>query len=328
MAVSVVIPIYNIEKYLPKCLDSVCAQDGCVKEIILVNDGSTDGSLNICNEYAQKDGRIKIIDKQNGGTSAAVIDGVNAATCDYVGFVDADDYIEPNMFGELYDAIVNYNADIAICDYDDTDESGNRFGRRDFGIGTAGLYVKTDGKFDIPIFPKLSDGRYVSGMRWNKLYKRELLTSNIAFKKTDIRVGEDMALVLPVIMAANSIVYVDKCLYHYLQRSSSAVHTYIRKNLEDWKKINAVLREAAQTYGYKTENFGETELSFLIQNCLRRIHLSDMTKKQKKSEYAYIGRDSYVRKLFKQIPIRAPFKKKLVLTLLKCKLYGLLALVY
>ena len=117
MSVSIVIPVYNAEQYLRKCLDSVCAQSDCVKEIILVNDGSTDGSLNVCSEYAQKDGRIKIIDKQNEGTEQAIIDGVNATTGEYIGFVDSDDYIEPNMYSELFDCIKQSGADIAFCRY-------------------------------------------------------------------------------------------------------------------------------------------------------------------------------------------------------------------
>lgn len=326
MFVSVVIPIYNVENYLRKCLDSVCVQDGCVKEIILVNDGSTDGSLAICREYAQKDRRIKIIDKQNEGASAAVIDGVNEATCEYVGFVDSDDYIEPNMFRELYNGMVDHDADIVICDYDDADESGNRSGRRDFGIGYAGLHVKTDGKFDMPLTPKLCDKRYVTGMRWNKLYKRELLVNNIAFKKTDIRIGEDMALVLPVLMSASRVVYVKECLYHYVQRSGSIVHNYKRKNVADWQSANEILLDAAKEYDYKLEEFDDSRLCFLWQNCLRHVRRSDLTRSQKRAEYKYIGEFPSVARLLKTAKIVGSLKTRLTFKLLKYKLYGILAL--
>ena len=98
MEISVIVPVYNVEKFLPKCLDSLCAQAECVHEIILINDGSTDNSLNICRKYADKDARIRIIDQENKGLSATVRVGVKAATCEYIGFVDSDDYIEPDMF--------------------------------------------------------------------------------------------------------------------------------------------------------------------------------------------------------------------------------------
>lgn len=328
MEISVVIPIYNSEKYLSKCLDSVCAQSECVREIVLVNDGSTDGSLEICNEYAQRDERIKVIDKPNGGTAAAVIDGVNSTTCDYVGFVDADDFIEPNMFRELAGGIERYNADIAFCDYDVVDEKANTSNRRDFGIESGGLFVKEAGKFPIGILPTFAESRYLSASRWNKLFKRELLVNNIAFQDTGIRIGEDLALVMPVIMSATSVVYVKKCLYHYVQREGSAIHVYKKQNLHDWAAANEILNNAASTYRYEIDSFGETALLLLLQNCLRCIHRSDMTKKQKKVEYVYIGSDSKVRRLLKDTPIKAKLKKKFIFTMLKCKLYGLLALVY
>ena len=98
MDISVIVPVYNVEKYLPKCLDSLCAQADCVKEIILVNDGSTDNSDSICRKYAEKDSRIRIIEQENRGLSATVRVGVNAASCEYIGFVDSDDYVEPDMY--------------------------------------------------------------------------------------------------------------------------------------------------------------------------------------------------------------------------------------
>lgn len=326
--VGVVIPVYNVEKYLRRCLDSVCAQSDCVKEIILVNDGSTDGSLGICKEFAQKDGRIKIIDRENGGSASAVIDGVNAATCDCIGFVDSDDYIEPNMFRELYNALEQHNADVAFCDYDSSDENGNTFYRRDFGIERSGLYTKQDGSFPINIVPTFSDGKYITGFRWNKLFRRELLVNNIAFKKVDIRLGEDIALTLPVIMSANSIVYVKECLYHYVQRGDSIIHTYKSRNIDDWQSVNGILFDAAKEYDYKLSNCKEAQLCFLLHNCLSKLRHSDLGFSQKKAEYKHIGENASVGELLKTVKIVGGFKRKLIFGLLRHKQYGLLALIY
>lgn len=329
MNISVVIPVYNCEKYLSKCLDSVCAQADCVKEIILVNDGSTDNSLAICNEYAQKDSRIKIIDKENQGTEQAIIDGVNASSCEYIGFTDSDDNIEPNMFSSLAEAIKEYDADIVFCDYDDEDETGRRFHKRNFGVEKPGLYVKTDGKFGFSILPTLADSKYVAAMRWNKLYRRELLIGLPSFKNNGIRMGEDMALVVPAIMSAEKIVYVDKCLYHYLQRSDSIVHTYIRKNLDDWKKHVEIFSLAAEKYNYGGVNLEENAVGLLLQNCLKSIRRSGFSFNKRKQEYAYIGKDPDVRALLKKVNLaNAPGKKRLLLKLLKNKMFGLLAMVY
>lgn len=114
--VSVIIPVYNVEKYLRECLDSVINQTLNDLEIICINDGSTDGCLDILNEYASRDSRIRIINKENGGLSAARNDGIMQATGEYIGFVDSDDWISPDFYENLYSAAVKYKADIACGD--------------------------------------------------------------------------------------------------------------------------------------------------------------------------------------------------------------------
>ena len=115
--VSIIIPAYNIENYIEKTLDSVLDQTYDSLEIIVVNDGSKDNTAAIIDSYAQKDNRIKVIHKENGGVTSARLAGIAAATGDYIGFVDGDDYIEPNMFELLVNNAINYNADISHCGY-------------------------------------------------------------------------------------------------------------------------------------------------------------------------------------------------------------------
>jgi glycosyltransferase involved in cell wall biosynthesis len=115
--VSVVIPIYNVEKYLDEGIESIRRQTLEDLEIILVNDGSTDGSLNICREHAARDGRIKVIDKPNSGVSAARNAGIEAANGEYIGFVDPDDWAEPEMFEKMYGRAREINADVCMCNY-------------------------------------------------------------------------------------------------------------------------------------------------------------------------------------------------------------------
>lgn len=327
MDISIVIPVYNSEKFLPKCLDSVCAQSDCVKEIILVNDGSTDRSLDICNDYAQKDVRIKIINKQNQGVEQAIIDGVNATTGEYIGFVDSDDYIEPNMFTQLSDCIEKTDADIAFCRYDFVDSDYNFIRQRDMGIEN-GTFVKSDGRFPISLLPTLKDGRFISASRWNKLIARELLVNNIAFIGSGLRVGEDLTLIIPTAMSANRIVYTDKCLYHYVQRDNSLMHTYSKRNLTDWEKTVEILQKARDLYGYKFDNFSDNALALLFINCLVTLHHADMSRAQKKEEFKAIGNNLLVRKFLKEVKVETRFKKKIVFKLLKHKLYGLLSVVY
>ncbi|MDE6401105.1 MAG: glycosyltransferase, partial [Clostridiales bacterium] len=127
--ISIVVPVYNVEKYLAKCLASLCAQDGCVKEIVLINDGSTDNSLSVCREYADKDGRIKIIDQENQGLSAAVRTGVRNAKCEYIGFVDSDDFVEEEMFKRMFEEMTEHNADVVWCEYDRIGENGRNLSK-------------------------------------------------------------------------------------------------------------------------------------------------------------------------------------------------------
>ena len=113
--ISIVVPVYNVEEYLRKCIDSILSQKFKEFELILVNDGSEDESGVICNEYVIKDDRVKVIHKSNGGLSSARNAGIDLSRCDYIGFVDSDDWIDDDMFEKLYFAIEKEKCDMAIC---------------------------------------------------------------------------------------------------------------------------------------------------------------------------------------------------------------------
>ena len=115
--VSIIVPIYNVEKYLGRCLDSLLAQTLKNIEIIAVNDGSTDLSLKILKEYSIKDSRIKIINKPNGGVSSARNEGIQLASGEFIGFVDPDDWVDPEMYEDMVNHAKNEKADIVMCSY-------------------------------------------------------------------------------------------------------------------------------------------------------------------------------------------------------------------
>ena len=122
--ISVIVPIYNVEQYLYQCIDSIIAQTYTNLEIILVDDGSTDSSGEICDKYASVDCRIVVIHKKNGGLSEARNAGINVATGDYIGFVDSDDYIFPDTYRGMIEACENNNCEIAVCARDNFNENG------------------------------------------------------------------------------------------------------------------------------------------------------------------------------------------------------------
>lgn len=144
--ISVIVPVYNVKKYLPKCLDSIIAQSLKEIEIICVNDGSTDGSDKILNEYANKDNRIKIINRKNGGLSAARNTAIPYAKGKYIGFVDSDDYIEPAMYELMYYNAEHFASQMVICAVHKIDD-------------TTGIVFDDDPYYTLGYFPKTLDGK-------------------------------------------------------------------------------------------------------------------------------------------------------------------------
>lgn len=207
--VSVIVPVYNTERYLSKCLTSLLSQSLESIEIIIVNDGSPDNSQAVIDHFLQKSPeKIKSFNKENGGLGSARNFGIERATGDFIGFVDSDDYVKPDTFEKLYLKAVESAADLIVCDLEFVDDGGHVLGRS---------YVSTYDDFD------KSDKRYalVHGRTeaHNKLYKRDL------FLKTGIRYPqgwfEDYPATLLLIEAAEKIAYVDEALICYVQRSGS-----------------------------------------------------------------------------------------------------------
>lgn len=210
--ISVIIPVYNVEKYLVRCIDSVISQTYGKLEIILVDDGSTDQSGKMCDEYALRDDRIKVIHKQNGGLADARNAGLKIATGDYIGFVDSDDWIEPDMYERLYALCCENNLDLIaarFCEYIDDKDKDTLF-TNDFWV-TDGI-----GLLKINIF---GDEKYVvTNSVWDRLYKREIL-KDIWFPAG--RKYEDICFSAEVFLRAERCGYLDAKLYHYTIRNDS-----------------------------------------------------------------------------------------------------------
>ena len=207
--ISVIIPVYNVEKYLEKCIKSVISQEYKNLEIILVNDGSTDKSGEICDNYKLIDDRIKVMHKKNGGLSDARNCGLDNARGEYIAFLDSDDWIDKKLYSSLYNIINKYDADIAICNfkkvYKENEELNN--------IHSEFIYSNVEVLENI--LSKIGTQMIVS---WNKLYKREVL-KNMRFPVGKIH--EDEFLTPMILYKANRIVYTEKELIYYRQRENS-----------------------------------------------------------------------------------------------------------
>lgn len=211
--VSVIVPIYNVEDYLRRCLDSILQQTLDGIEIIAVNDGSTDSSFDILCEYAEKYDNIVVVDKVNGGLSSARNVGIDMARGEYIGFVDSDDFICEDMFFHLYNAAVSNNAEISLCAYNRFDEIEK-------------TYKKISVKAPIPFNKSLSEDYSLlntAPYAWNKLFKATFIkNSSIRFPQGIVY--EDIATVYPLLDKANKITIVDIPLYNYcINRQGSII---------------------------------------------------------------------------------------------------------
>lgn len=210
---SVIVPIYNVEKYLPECVDSILNQTLTDLEVILVDDGSPDSCPAICDTYAAKDSRVKVIHKLNGGLSSARNAGLDIASGRYIGFVDSDDMIELDMYEKMVQRIVNSDADLCFCRVISTDEDGIlRENNRLFGLDNSVL----SGRDVLNQLVKGGSTYYES--IWNKLYKRELFDS---LRFIEGKQHEDAFIVHHIYGRCSRIVFLENLFYIYRLRSDS-----------------------------------------------------------------------------------------------------------
>ena len=223
--ITIIVPVYNVEHYLDKCLDSLINQTYKNLEIIVINDGSIDNSGIICQEYAQKDNRIVYIEKENGGQSEARNMGLDRMTGSYVTFVDSDDWVELDYVENLYKKITEYQADIAVGNYYSFNEAEGMYYFHIFGDS---CYEKV---YDnVSIFENLYESQEMKSFAlisvWGKLYKADLL-KHLRF---DIgKLGEDGYLNQKIYLLAEKTIYLNKGLYAYRQREGSSSRIWTEK---------------------------------------------------------------------------------------------------
>ncbi|MCM3412438.1 glycosyltransferase family 2 protein [Metabacillus litoralis] len=215
--ISIIVPIYKVEKYLAKCIDSILNQTFKEYELILVNDGSPDSCGEICEEYSKRDKRVKVIHKKNGGLSSARNAGIDIAKGEYIAFVDSDDFIHKNMYEMLYKNAINTSSDIVICDYFIVSENE----------------IIQDESYQFKIQPKTftnievlrelyRDDRIKFVVAWNKLYKKSLF-SKLRYKEG--RIHEDEFIIHKILYECSKVTYLPVKLYFYLQTDNSIIRS-------------------------------------------------------------------------------------------------------
>ena len=212
--ISVIVPIYNLAPWLGRCVESILAQTCENLEVILVDDGSGDDSLAIARSFAERDSRVKVIHQENAGVTAARLRGVAEATGDWIGFVDGDDELEPQMYARLLENAHTYGADISHCGYQRINSGGNV----DYHYNTGRIHCQDH----LTGLRELLEERLVEPGLCSKLYKRELFRGLKEKMDLSIRNNEDMLMNFYLFSGAEKAVYEDICPYHYLFRENSA----------------------------------------------------------------------------------------------------------
>ena len=212
--ISVIIPVYKVEKYLVRCVNSVLNQTYSDLEIILVDDGSPDSCGKICDELQKKDSRIKVIHKKNGGLSSARNEGLLFATGEYIAYVDSDDYIDKTMYEKLMNYMIETDADIVQCGYTHVVENNDGKVVRKTDVFFEEGNLKTQ-KSILDVFFKIG---VIDLVVWNKLYKRKALEN---VKMVEGRWHEDTMATFDILLNVNSVASISESLYSYVHREDS-----------------------------------------------------------------------------------------------------------
>lgn len=229
--ISIIVPVYNVDKYLDKCIKSILEQTFKDFELILVNDGSKDKSEEICEYYKEKDKRVKVINKENGGVSSARNAGLKIAEGKYVGFVDQDDWIDNIMYEKMYEVIMDTKSDIVICDFCKEYEGKIISKQKNKNIKN-----KVEIFNNIQALEQLYKVKYTYVVAWNKLYKRELF-NDIKYKEGVI--CEDEFIIHHLYFQSKRVVHIYEEMYHYFQRPGSIINSsYNIKRLDKIKALN------------------------------------------------------------------------------------------
>ena len=249
---SIIVPVYNVKDYLGECIESILAQQYQDFELICVNDGSTDDSLKVLEHYAENDYRIQIISKKNGGLVSARKAGLSQAKGEYAAFVDADDWVDRDMYHFLMEIVMKERADVVtsgcILEY----SSGSIVELEQMDEGSyEGRSLKED------FYPKMIGmeqffQQNISIHVWNKIYKTSLLRKNIDKIPDSITVGEDAACVYPTLLDVKKIVVTHKAFYHYRMRETSMMG-----------KSRQYINSYITLYDYLKKRFEEYPYSFL-----------------------------------------------------------------
>ncbi|NLL75631.1 MAG: glycosyltransferase family 2 protein [Clostridiales bacterium] len=266
--ISIIVPVYNVEKYLERCVNSILDQTYENKEIILVDDESTDRSGEICDAFAEKYDAVKTVHVKNGGPNKACLEGLKVSSGEYICFCDSDDWLDKEMLYKMSLHLAENNKQIVCCNFVIEDKSGTKRGGRHGA--KPGIYE--NGRLEKEILGELlgHENRTVSMSRCMKLFSRELLISNTEYWDFKLRMGDDMTIAIPAILDCDRIVIMEGAeYYHYFFLVSSIVHKYNEGLFENIKYLKEVLEGILRKKGVYSEVQCEKEYLYLFMLVLK-----------------------------------------------------------
>lgn len=321
--ITIIVPVYNVEKYLKRCLDSILHQTFIDFEIILVDDGSLDNSLEICYDYEKKDKRIKVIHKENGGLTSARIAGYNVSKGNFICFLDSDDYIQENMLEKMIKTIKEYNAQISVCSYYIVSENTKKIVQ----LPIKQKYINKNQFNDymiLPIIGRFQIGNYINfpGFIWLRLYDKSVLSRGDFVSEREYFTEDDIFNLI-VLKKVQKIAFINEPLYYYWQGPSSLTQSY-RKDC--W---NMLLKRYFFCCEYCLKNdiiqIAKDRLDFALFQAVS-FSIDNICKLHDyfafKKEIIQICSNDEVKSLFKQINKKLMSKSQLLLYyLIKIRMY-------
>lgn len=283
--ITVIITAYNVEQYIARAIESIQNQTYKNIEILIINDGSTDSTKEVCERYSSTDKRIRIINKENGGLAAARKSGVENATGDYIGFIDADDTVAIDMYELLLSNAIINDADISHCGY--TMVMSDSTQKHYYNTGKKKVQNHNQGLID------LLEGKFIEPTTCTKLYKRDLF-NHIKYY-TDVTINEDLMLNYSLFSVSQKSIYQDVCKYYYFKYDGSMSRTISVKQFTDPVTVRERIWKLSSSESENVQSAAKSRLvSQYISNCF-------LIKKNKYREYDYVYRDNrnHIKKLYK-----------------------------
>ena len=311
--ISIIIPVFNVEKYLHRCVESVLSQTFADLEVILVDDGSTDQSGHICDEYSRHDKRVKVFHQVNAGPSSARNLGLSVASGDYIAFVDSDDYLDTSMYQKLYNVLTKTNADIAVCNFFHVSTTKERM-IVDHGFGSCSIENEDIVKH---VISKCYNGKGAWDFSpCDKLYNSDIIRKNkMEFDESRIK-AEDRFFNLMAFYHARKIAYTNEVLYYYVRNENSITHYFSRNQLAEWKREIEDELELNRQYFHLTIDFDSYYRNTIIYAVNYLVHVFTLKREDKHEIVSEFIKSDFYRNVIRHDMV-APMYAKILCRLIK-----------